>query len=81
EIHQLLPPRSENSRLADEHLAAYELALDALQSGDWEAAFELLHRVPDEDRVKDFLTVYIAQHRRTPPPHWDGVIDLQDGYV
>ncbi|MGE3777531.1 MAG: adenylate/guanylate cyclase domain-containing protein, partial [Pirellulaceae bacterium] len=33
EIHQLLPPRSENSRLADEHLAAYELALDALQSG------------------------------------------------
>ena len=26
--------------------------------------------------MKDFLTVYIAQHNRTPPPDWDGVIPL-----
>ena len=30
-------------------------------------AFERLHRVPVRDKVKDFLTVYIAQHNRTPP--------------
>ena len=35
-----------------------------------------LHRVPAEDRVKDFLTVFIAQHNRTPPEHWNGVIPL-----
>jgi hypothetical protein len=32
--------------------------------------------VPAADLVKDFLTVYIAQHNRTPPRDWDGVIDL-----
>jgi hypothetical protein len=26
--------------------------------------------------VKDFLTVYIARHGRTPPAGWDGVIAL-----
>ena len=30
-----------------------------------------------DDRVKDFLTVFIAQHNRTPPKNWDGVIDLE----
>jgi hypothetical protein len=33
--------------------------------------------VTAEDRVKDFLTVFIAQHNRTPPKDWDGVISLQ----
>ena len=34
----------------------------------WPAALELLHRIPAEDEVKDFLVVYIAQHNRRPPP-------------
>ncbi|OYV93006.1 MAG: hypothetical protein B7Z73_04035 [Planctomycetia bacterium 21-64-5] len=38
---------------------------------------ELLHRVPAKDRVKDFLTVYIAQYNRTPPAGWDGVVTLE----
>ena len=42
----------------------------------WADAFELLHAVPATDRLKDFLTVYIAQHNRTPPRNWDGVIAL-----
>jgi hypothetical protein len=32
--------------------------------------------VPADDRVKDFLTVFIAQHNRTPPENWNGVIPL-----
>jgi adenylate cyclase len=78
EIHQLLPPLAKDSGLSEEHIAAYEAALDALQDGNWDQAFTLLHQVPAEDRVKDFLTVFIAKHRRTPPPRWDGVIDLAD---
>jgi hypothetical protein len=32
--------------------------------------------MPTEDRVSDFLTVYIAQHNRSVPADWDGVIRL-----
>ena len=76
--NRLLPPSAEGPGLSDEHIAAYEAALDALQAGKWDEAFALLHRVPAEDRVKDFLTVFIARHRRVPPTGWDGVIDLAE---
>ena len=76
EVTELLPPVTEYPELTDAHLADYEAALDALLSRRWPEAFELLHRVPAVDRVKDFLTVFIAQHHRTPPENWDGVIPL-----
>jgi len=78
EVSELLPPESQYPVLTDEHLAVYESALDAFLAGDWARAFGLLHRIPTEDRVKDFLTVYIAQHNRTPPPGWDGVVPLEN---
>ena len=75
-VSELLPPPAEYTLLTDEHLKAYESAVDALMEGRWSEAFELLHQVPAGDRVKDFLTVFIANHNRTPPPDWDGVIPL-----
>jgi adenylate cyclase len=50
--------------------------LEHFLAGHWAKAFELLHRIPADDRVKDFLTVFIAEHNRTPPPGWNGVIPL-----
>lgn len=76
EISELLPPVSEYPLLTDEHLACCEQALDAFLAGRWSEAYELLHRTPAEDQVTDFLTIYIAQHKRTPPPNWDGVIPI-----
>jgi adenylate cyclase len=76
EVSELLPPQSDFPALSDDDIAAYEAALEALLAGNWEQAFQLLHNVPAEDRVKDFLTVFIAQHNRTPPDDWDGVIPL-----
>jgi len=76
EVSELLPPVEQFPQLSDAHIVAYEQALDALQDLDWESAFELLHQVPADDRAKDFLTVFIAQHNRMPPEHWDGVIPL-----
>lgn len=76
EVAELLPPADEYPELSDEHLAAYERALDAFLKGNWPESLELLHLVPPKDRVKDFLTVFIAQHNRTPPPNWDGVVPL-----
>jgi adenylate cyclase len=76
EISELLPPAAELPSFTDVHLASYEAALDMLLARDWEKAFSLLHHVPADDRVKDFLTVFIAQHNRTPPEDWDGIIDI-----
>ena len=76
EVSELLPPASEYPQLTDGHLQTFDEAVDALISGDWERAFSLLHHVPADDRVKDFLTVYIARNNRTPPRDWDGVISL-----
>jgi adenylate cyclase len=78
EISELLPPPAVFPALTDEHLATYEAALDMLLAQNWEKAFALLHKVPAEDRVKDFLTVFIAQHNRTPPAGWDGVIEFTE---
>jgi len=76
EVSELMPPESQFPQMSDEHIAAYESALDALLEGDWVEAFHRLHRVPAEDRVKDFLTVFIAQHNRTAPSGWNGVIPI-----
>ncbi len=76
EVSELLPPAAQYPQLADEHLQTYESAVEHFLAGHWAKAFELLHRIPADDRVKDFLTVFIAEHNRTPPPGWNGVISL-----
>jgi adenylate cyclase len=76
EVSELLPPVADLPELTDEAIAEYERALETFEAGEWAQAFELLHRVPAADRLKDFLTVYIAQHNRTPPAGWDGIIAL-----
>jgi adenylate cyclase len=75
-VTELLPPLSDSPNLTNEHIRAYESALDALHQGRWTEALSFLSRVPPEDQVKDFLTVFIAQHGRIPPEGWDGVIPL-----
>ena len=64
---KVVPPLAQCPQLTDDHITAYEKALDALLASDWGTAIQLLHQVPAQDRVKDFITVFIAQHNRTPP--------------
>lgn len=77
EVSELLPPAADHPQLTAEHLAAFEAAVEALQARDWELALQHLHLVPPDDLAKDFLTVFIAQHNRKPPPEWDGVVELR----
>jgi adenylate cyclase len=77
EVSELLPPLAQYPELTDEHLEYYERALDAFLARSWPTAFELLHHIPAEDQVKDFLVVTIARHNRRPPADWDGVIQLE----
>ena len=76
EVSELLPPEDQFPQLSEEHLTICETALDAFLAGDWSTAYDLLRRMPTEDHVSDFLTVYIAQHNRTVPADWDGTIRL-----
>jgi adenylate cyclase len=75
-VTELVPPEGPGSVLTDENLTDYEAALEAFLAGDWARAYELLHRLPPQDRGKDLLTGFILQHNHTPPPGWDGVIPL-----
>jgi adenylate cyclase len=83
EVSELLPPlptgevKGEGGVLTCENIATYEAALDAFQARDWAQALKHLHNVPPDDVAKDFLTMFIVQHGRTPPPNWDGSIPLE----
>ena len=64
----------EYAELQAEHLQQYESGVDCFISGDWEAAYRHLHSMPAGDQAQDFLMLQIAQHNRTAPPDWDGII-------
>lgn len=75
-VSELLPPVGPDCILSDMHILSYEQALDYFIVGSWNEALRLLHQVPAEDQVKDFITFIIAQHHRTPPAQWDGIVRL-----
>ncbi len=75
EVCEVLPPYPA-SPLTDQDLETFAAGLSHFQNGQWEAAYESLHRVPAADRAKDMLTMLITQHNRQAPPHWDGIIRL-----
>ncbi|HTQ38398.1 MAG TPA: adenylate/guanylate cyclase domain-containing protein [Pirellulales bacterium] len=77
EICELLPPQHEYPEISDQHLHDYESALDAFVAGQWSHTLDVLQRMSAPDPVKDFLTVFIAKHRRVPPPGWDGIVTLE----
>ncbi len=76
-VAELIPPVGTAKALSNEDVTAYEKALDAFLAGDWESAYNLLHRVAPTDRGKDLLTGFILHHNRTPPANWAGVIPLE----
>jgi adenylate cyclase len=75
DLYELLPPAAAGA-LSDANLASYAAALEAFEARDWPRALQLLHQVPPDDEAKDFLSLFIARHNRTPPAGWDGVIGI-----
>ncbi len=75
-ISELLPPESQFPELSNAHISAFERGVEQFIEGNWEEAYQLLHDVPAADRAQDFLAMRIAQHGRTAPADWDGIIRL-----
>jgi adenylate cyclase len=75
-VSELLPPLAEAPELTDQQLTDYETALQAFIAGNWSEAIRLLHRLPPDDRIKDFLLVFIVQNSYIAPVSWNGVIEL-----
>jgi adenylate cyclase len=75
-VSELLPSAADLPLLTDEHLAAYDAAVEHFTVGEWEEAFAALRTLPSSDRAQDFLSLQIAQHNRVPPPDWSGVVKL-----
>ncbi|MDG2013473.1 MAG: adenylate/guanylate cyclase domain-containing protein, partial [Pirellulaceae bacterium] len=76
-VSQVLPAAGTPGFLTDSEVALYESGLDEFTAGNWENAYEAFHQVPADDQAKDFLTVFIAQHKRVAPPDWPGYILMQ----
>ena len=76
-VSQLIPSIDSDESISDTDIALYERGLDEFTAGNWEEAYSILHSLPANDRAKDFLSVYIAQHNRSAPSDWPGFIALQ----
>ena len=72
-VSELLPP-ADRSPLTDADVARYAEAVAAFTAGDWPRAAELLQDHPAADLAQDFLRMRLAEHHRTAPPGWDGVV-------
>jgi len=76
-LSQLLPSEEVDSLLTDDAIKIYESAWDLFAAGSWREALDMLKLLPEQDRVKDYLMQFIAQHISKPPPNWNGVIVMQ----
>ena len=75
-VSELLPPESESPELTSDHLATYDTAVEHFIAGRWDDAYRALRRMPTADQAQDFLSLLIAQHNRTAPSDWAGVVRL-----
>ena len=77
EIHQLVVPTEGQPVLNEAELRQSRIAWDAFIAGQWDIAYEQLHRLPAWDRPKDVLLQKILMHHRSAPVDWDGILSFE----
>ena len=73
-VTELLPPAGDASP-TDEHLAAFESAVDSVIEGRWDEAIDQLQSLPEEG-PRSFLEARMAEFDNSPPADWDGAFSL-----
>ena len=76
-LSQLLPSLEMDPSVTDDDIKTYESAWDLFAAGIWREALDQLNLLPEQDKVKDYLMLYITQHNGKPPANWNGVIVMQ----
>ncbi|MEO1997413.1 MAG: adenylate/guanylate cyclase domain-containing protein, partial [Planctomycetaceae bacterium] len=77
-IYALLPPADQMTEVTDQVIEEYEKALQAVVTGRWNSALDLLSRIPDDDGPKQFLLRHMDEFNNTPPADWDGAFSLSN---
>lgn len=75
-VFALLPPLEEMPEITPEIISSHDSAVDAVISGNWPAAMELLQQIPDDDGPKKFLLDHMSEFDNAPPAGWDGAFSL-----
>ena len=76
DVYELLPPHGPGCLLTDEQVETYELGINQFIEGRWDEAYRHLHSMPSTDQAMDFIIARIAEHNRSAPPNWDGIVRL-----
>lgn len=75
-VTELMGPLGTPGTPSDEHIATFETAVDAVISGEWEKAREILGGLENEGPI-EFLLLRMSEHNDQPPADWDGAFRLQ----
>jgi adenylate cyclase len=76
-VNELLPPEGQLESISDDLLREHEQAVDDFIAGNWSEAFDALDQMPVGNRAKEIILLYMAHNNYTPPPDWDGIINLE----
>jgi len=71
---ELLPGSESRGDISGNHIAEFEIAVDAIARGDWTYARERLLQLSENDVAVDFLNRFLARHADRPPENWDGTM-------
>ena len=74
-VTELVQPLGTPGTPTDEHITAFEAAVEAVVSGEWASAVDQLNALPD-DGAKAFLLEHMTEFDNTPPADWDGAFRL-----
>lgn len=75
-VYELLESFANQTDLSDALVREFELGVNEFLAGNWDSAYEHLHKMPPGDRAQDYFMMLITQHNREAPADWNGVIRL-----
>lgn len=75
-VTELMGPVDTPGAPTDEHIATFETAVDAVISGEWDKAREILGGLENEGPI-EFLLERMRDFGDQPPADWDGSFRLQ----
>jgi len=74
-VSELLPPFGQKCEITDAMIERHEAAVEAIVTGDWDLAQEILKKQPGDGPTR-FLLDHMAEFDNRPPTDWAGSFSL-----